>query len=313
MPHLIRPLTESDIPEASRILRLAFGTLAGVPDPENTGTDVDFVTTRFSADPSAAFASEVDGKLVGSNFAVRWGSFGFFGPLTVHPDFWNRRIGQHLMEPVTDCFKKWKVTQSGLYTFANSPKHIGLYQKFGFWPRFLTAIMGKEVRHLAAAKNWSMFSDASSTEQEAILRACYTLTDAVYPGLDVEREIRAVRAQGIGETVLVWDDQKLAAFGVCHCGRDTEAGENRCYIKFGAALHDSETLKHFDDLISACEAFAASCGLTYLDAGMSLARREAYGHLLDRGFRTMKQGVAMHFPNEPAHSRPTVFVIDDWR
>jgi hypothetical protein len=50
-----------------------------------------------------------------------------------------------------------------------------------------------------------------------------------------------------------------------------------------------------------------------LDAGMSLARREAYSHLLDRGFRTMRQGLAMHFPNEPAHSRSGIFVIDDWR
>ena len=27
----------------------------------------------------------------------------------------------------------------------HSPKHLGLYQKFGFWPRFLTAIMAKQL------------------------------------------------------------------------------------------------------------------------------------------------------------------------
>ncbi len=44
-----------------------------------------------------------------------------------------------------DIFEKWGVREAGLFTFAHSPKHIGLYQKFGFWPRFLTAVMSKNV------------------------------------------------------------------------------------------------------------------------------------------------------------------------
>src|SRR5262245_11159571 len=206
---VIRPLRESDIPEARRIVRLACGTHAGIPDPGNQWTDVDAVAARWRTDPSAAFAAEVDGKLVGSNFAVRWGSFGFFGPLTVHPDFWDRHIGQRLIEPVLECFENWKITQAGLFTFAESPKHIGLYQKYGFWPRFLTAIMTKDVRRGAPAPSWSRFSDSSSREQESILKQCYALTGAVYPGLDVQREIRVVSTEGLGETVLVWNDQRL--------------------------------------------------------------------------------------------------------
>jgi predicted N-acetyltransferase YhbS len=309
----IRPLRESDIPEARRILRLAFGTHAGVPDPENQGTDVDYVALRLRTDPSAAFAAEVDGKLVGSNFATRWGSFGFFGPLTVHPDYWDRSIGHHLIQPVMECFEKWKITQAGLFTFADSAKHIGLYQKFGFWPRFLTAIMSREARRREPAPAWSRFSELPSTEQESILQECGALTDAVYPGLNVELETRAVCTQAAGETILVWNDSRLVAFAVCHCGSDTEAGENRCYIKFGAALPGSEALRHFHDLITACDVFADSSGLAHLDAGMNLARIEAYRHLLECGFRTMRQGVAMHAPNEPGHSWPGVFVIDDWR
>jgi hypothetical protein len=30
--------------------------------------------------------------------------------------------------------------------WAPSPKHLGLYQRFGFWPRFLTAIMAKHLQ-----------------------------------------------------------------------------------------------------------------------------------------------------------------------
>ena len=310
---MIRPLRKDDIPEARRILRLAFGTYAGHPDPESRRADVDLVRPRWLTDASTAFAAEVDGKLVGSNFAVRWGSVGFFGPLTVHPDLWGQGIGQQLMQPVMECFEKWKVTHTGLFTFAESPKHIALYQKFGFWPRFLTALMTKEVQPAAKETRWSRFSKSPRTGQDSIVQACSRLTDAIYPGLDLEREIRAVQTQGVGDTVLIWKNDELTGFAVCHCGRHTEAGENKCYIKFGAVSPDSDSVQHFDQLLDACEAFADSENLEHLDAGMNLSRHEAYRRLLERGFRTERTGVAMHRPNEPGYSRPGVFVIDDLR
>jgi len=311
---VIRPLLEKDIVPARRILRLAFGTFAGAPDPENSRTDVDFVEPRWHTDASAAFAAELDGELVGSNFAVRWGSVGFFGPLTVRPDLWDRGIGRQLLHPAMECFEKWKITHAGLFTFAHSAKHIGLYQKFGFAARFLTAIMSKAVQPAApSVAPLSTYSRVPRGERNAVLHACYRLTDALYPGLNVEREIRAVHAQNLGDTVLVWNDRELAGFAVCHCGPGTEAGDNKCYVKFGAVPQGSAAAEHFDQLLDACEALAFSRDLTGLDAGVNLARHEAYRHMLDRGFRTVHQGVAMHRPNEPAYSSPGTYVIDDWR
>ena len=71
-----------------------------------------------------------------------------------------------------------------LFTFAQSQKHIGLYQRFGFYPRFLTAIMSKPVGANRAR--------TPANEQAAIVDACRELTEAIYEGLDVGREIRAV-------------------------------------------------------------------------------------------------------------------------
>src|SRR5690348_2802273 len=86
----VRPLEASDLPVADKIMRLAFGTFIGLPDPMTFMGDANYVGTRFHADPTRAFAAEVDGELVGSNFATNWGSVGFFGPLTIRPDFWDR-------------------------------------------------------------------------------------------------------------------------------------------------------------------------------------------------------------------------------
>jgi GNAT superfamily N-acetyltransferase len=310
---VIRSLKENDIPEAQRILRLAFGTFLGLPNPEDFAADMDYVATRLRADASSAFAAEIDGKLVGTNFVTRWGSVGFFGPLTVHPDYWNRSVGQQLMQPVMECFERWKVTHAGLFTFPESPKHIALYQRYGFNPRFLTAILTKQIDRQANSEQLSRFSDSPSGNHDAVVQACYRLTNSLYPGLDVEREIRAVHNQNLGDTVLVWNGTELAGFAVCHCGPGTEAGSNKCYIKFAAAAPGPESDAYFDQLLDACETLAAARGLMQIEAGVNLGRPEAYHQMLRRGFRLGRPGVAMHRPNEPGYSRPGILVIDDWR
>src|SRR6266851_5739826 len=100
MSAIIRPLTEADLPAARRIARTAFGTFLGAPDPENFWADRDLVYGRFAAEHVASFAAELDGELVGSNFVTKWGSVGFFGPLTVHPDQQGRGIAKSLVEAV---------------------------------------------------------------------------------------------------------------------------------------------------------------------------------------------------------------------
>src|SRR5687767_4474561 len=154
--------------------------------------DAGFVRSRWRTDPEAAFGAEVGSELVGSNFATNWGSVGFFGPLTIRPDLWDRGVGKRLMEPIMGCFDEWQTKHAGLFTFAHSQKHIGLYQKFGFYPRFLTAVMSKPVELTGRASSWTKFSDAPAGERAAILDACRELTDAIYEGLDVRHEIRAV-------------------------------------------------------------------------------------------------------------------------
>src|SRR5215831_14652419 len=170
----VRPLQETDLDAADHIMRLAFGTFIGVPDPAKFMGDADYVHTRWRANPAAAFAAEIGGQLVGSNFATNWGSVGFFGPLTIHPQFWDRGVGKSLMEPIIDLFTKWGTKHAGLFTFPQSQKHVGLYQRFGFWPRFLTALMAKLVENKKVASHWTTFSEVT-TDRDGLLHACRDL------------------------------------------------------------------------------------------------------------------------------------------
>jgi N-acetylglutamate synthase-like GNAT family acetyltransferase len=292
---------------------VAFGTFLGVPEPESFLGDADYVKTRWKAHPEAFFAAEIDGELVGSNFATNWGSVGFFGPLTIRPDLWDKGIGKRLMEPIMNLFDEWETKHAGLFTFAHSAKHVGLYHKFGFCPRFLTPIMSKVVKSAKSEAQWTKFFTISPDEQTEALRNCRELTDAIYEGLNVENEIRAVANQNLGDTILLRDNSKLAGFAVCHTGAGTEAGSGTCYVKFAAARPGNNAEWNFNRLLDACEEMARAENLTRLAAGVNTARIEAYRQMLARGFRTDLQGVAMEKPNEAGYNRPDVCLIDDWR
>lgn len=309
----VRPLLEPDLDVADRVMRLAFGTFLGLADPVSFMGDAGYVRSRWRADPSAAFAAEIGNEIVGSNFVTNWGSVGFFGPLTVRPDLWDRGIGKRLMEPVVDRFATWGTKHAGLFTFAHSQKHVSLYQKFGFWPRFLTAVMSTAVGRLREPSRWSRYSEIAEADQAASLGECRQLTNAVYDGLDLHREIDAVKVQGLGDTVLLWDDGTLVGFAICHYGAGTEAGSGSCFVKFGAVRPGPGASELFGRLLDACDALAAILGAARLIAGVNMGRHEAYRQMVSRGFRTDLQGVAMQRGNEAGYNRPGIFVIDDWR
>ena len=309
----VRPLQENELSTADSIMRLAFGTFIGLPEPMSFMGDAAYVRNRWLANPEAAFAAEAAGEVIGSNFATNWGSVGFFGPLTIRPDFWDRGVGKRLMEPIVELFDKWETKHAGLFTFPHSQKHVGLYQRFGFWPRFLTAIMSKPVKQTASAARWTRFSEVSIAERDDALSAAREVTNAIYEGLDVANEIRAVATQNLGDTILLWDNDRLSALAVCHIGPGTEAGGDLCYVKFGAVRPGPNAEEDFTDLIDACEEMAFARNVSRLRAGVNTARHEAYRLMLAHGFRADIQGVVMSRPNEAGYNRSGVYLIDDWR
>lgn len=309
----IRPLLEGDLDEADRVCRVAFGTFLGNPQPLESFGDAEVVRTRWKADPTAAVAATTEGQLLGSNFATNWGSVGFFGPLTVAPEYWDRRIAQQLLGATLDIFTAWGTEHTGLFTFSHSPKHVGLYQRFGFWPRFLSALMSRPVSAAGTPGELTTLTSLPASDGPGIRTQIRELTEAVHPGLDLGAEIDALMAQRLGDVVLIGDNAGLQAFAVCHVGAGTEAGSGTCYVKFGAARPGPNASRSFSVLIEACDRLATERGVSLVTAGVNAGREEAWKTLQRCGFRTSMLGVTMHRPNQAAYNTARSFVIDDWR
>lgn len=309
----IRALNEQDLDRADRVLRLAFGTFLGLPDPLAWHGDADLVRTRWRARHTVAFTAMIDDELIGTNFVTRWGSVGFFGPLSVRPDFWDTGVAQHLLVPTMALFDSWNVSLAGLFTFAQSPKHLYLYQKYGFWPDHLTGIMAKKVERNVDAGHVLLLSTLRSEERKALINSCRELTDAMYPRLDLTDEIDAVIEQRLGDVLLILSSGRVNGMGICHTGAQTEAGSGVAYIKFGGVRPGENADERFADLLNACENYAGLQGLTTLSAGVSFRQERACRIMQAHGFRASFQGVAMYRGNIAAYNHPHSYIISDWR
>ena len=212
-----------------------------------------------------------------------------------------------------DLFASWKTRHLGLLTFAESTKHVGLYQSFGFWPRYLIVAMSAPVVAPELAVPYARFSEVAPRDRDGVTSQIREPTFSVFDGLDVTREVEAVLEQRLGETLLIHDESGLQAVAVCHVGPGTEAGSGMCYVKFGAARPGHKAARSFARLVDACQDLAVSTGASVISAGVNLGRERAYAVLRQKGFRHEHQGLAMHHPNEPSYDRPSCYVIDDWR
>lgn len=310
-------LRETELEEAGRIVRLAFGTFLGLPNPLEFMGDRDFVSPRWRAGNTTVLAAREGSKLIGLNVATRWGSFGFFGPLTILPQYWNRGVAQQLLAATMKVFDRWQLQHTGLFTFASSPKHICLYQKFGYWPGSLTAIM----KRTPEAPTWTgekrvkvpvLLSALTKTEREQGIAACSRLTNRIDRDLDLGDEIRAVIAQRTGEVVLSYGRRALDAFAVCMMGAGSEGGEKTCYVKFGAANIGPGCGARFDRLLDAIDALALTQGAE-IEAGVSLACEDAFLRMRMRGYRAVTMGVSMQKPHGEGFNRAGTYVMGDWR
>lgn len=304
-------MAAADLPEADRIFRNAFATFLGV-DPQTFMSGRAIVRSRFGTDPSGAIVALDDNAVVGSNFLANWGSFGFFGPLTVDPTRWRQGIAKRLMEETNARFDAWDTKHAALFTFSDSVQHQALYQSFDYWPRFLTSIMHK-VPARSATQSFARYSLLSRDQQVAALVDARDLCNELLKGFDIGIEIKGIAAQSLGETIIVRSDGRLEGVALCHFGSASEADEKRFYVKFASARPGPNAEGAFVDLLGACEALAVENGLAGIEAGVSTETVGAYKTMIRLGYKPAHFGVFMLRGGGSAIYRPDGYVIADLR
>ena len=343
-------LRESELEEAGRIVRLAFGTFLGIPNPLEFMGDRDFVSPRWRSRNTKVLAAREDGKLIGSNVVTRWGSFGFFGPLGVLPDYWNRGVAQQLLAATMKVFDRWGVRRSGLFTFPHSTKHVGLYQKFGYWPGYLTSIMKR-----APAAALPVAANGAPAIPE-LLHPGTVLPSGVFPK-KTPPFAKPHRARELGNrsvpmllSALPRSEREQAIAACANLANKLERGldlsdEIRAVVAqrtgevpllygrntldaFAVCMHGpgseggekicyvkfaaASSGEWFERLLDAIDALALERGAE-VEAGVSTACADAFARMRSRGYLPVTLGVAMQRPHGKGFNRPGAYVLSDWR
>ena len=294
MSLVVRPMSSADFAAAQDVHRLAFARFFNM-DPAKFRPGNRTISMRASIYPEHALVAEEGGVLVGSAISMGWGRVAVVGPISVHPDKWSGGIGRALMAEVMARIDAGPFEHAVLFTHPHSPRHLRLYETFGFWSRELTALMSIAIDPARAAHQPTRRIDLAEVG---------AIAGANYPGLDFTREIEGLAARKLGAVVGI-----DGGFAICHFGPLSEAREGMVYVKFGA-VHPGDA-RGFAALLDAVEAYAASVGAQRVALGVNCARRAAYRALQARGYRVDSYGVNMHRPDSPGWDLPDRYVISD--
>lgn len=293
-------LKAEDLPAARALVREAFATVIGEAEPGEFWNQRDYVSARWHAPHTHWFKAHIPGTLLGVACVSRWGRHAVVGPVAVAPDHWEQDIAKQLMAHVSALIDEWGCTHSGLFTFPDSPRHLGLYQQFGFWPRCLSVVVARPL-----SGSYSPLVEQHSGDLHALQSHCRSITEAISPGLEVSGEIEAALRQGLGDVVTHPD-----GFAICHYGQHCEAGPEVCYVRF-AAVRPGAGPEGLARLIEQCEALAAAQQARQLLVGVNTGRVQAYRWLLEAGFRMRIIGVTLHKGQD--YDNEAVLLLDDWR
>src|SRR5947208_5774857 len=204
---------ERDIDGLNRVFAEAFTDryrrdgLVGVRVPQ-LNPDVWRYALLDAGEGAMLWRDEAD-QVAAFNVAHRSGLEGWMGPLAVRPDRQGLGLGKAVVQAAIEWLKEQGVTTLGLETMPRTVENIGFYSRLGFLPGYLTITLSGEVSPNVRSlrPRFTRLSELSPSEQAATLRRCRERLERSAPGYDYTREHELTGELGIGDTVILEDDE----------------------------------------------------------------------------------------------------------
>ena len=322
----IRRVRKGDLSKVRDVIEQAFSDLferqLGMR-PRQVFGGAQYVHHRWLMEPWGCFvAEEGDGKIVGAAIAVMWGSLGLVGPVAVLPNYQNQDIGQQLVTACQGFFDENKAVLQGVATYPHSPKHLVFYQKFGYRPRGLVMITAKPLdrreivqatKSAKTAVGIRRYSTLEEAKKKATILKLRRITNAIYRGMDLGKEVEIVDGLALGDTLLLEKGRELIGFAIYHTPGVSEAPQGSLYVKFLAIDPRHRKTEHLHALLAAVEDIAHEGQLQRVVAPVYTFYWTAYQTLVERGYLIDFTMVRMKRGKQIEDEDPSDLVLDDWR
>ena len=289
------PVTPEDIPGINRMFSDAFTDryqrdgMSGVRVPH-----LNPAIWRFSiaaAGEGAMLWRDSAGEIVAFNLVHHCGAEGWMGPLAVRPDRQGRGIGGLIVAEGVRWLRNRGARVIGLETMPRTVENIGFYSRLGFRPGHLTVSVALELEAEPAGAVGSSGADRPASPDE-----CAGLLERLLPGTDFSREIVLTRSHQLGDVTVTRDRAGLAGFALWHSAPLSEGKSSPEIRVLKLAASDQGA---FQRLIQALEAKARETGIPRIGIRCQTAYRQAYGELLQAGFRVHWTDLRMTLDGDP--------------
>ncbi len=259
------------------------------------------------ADEGAMLWRDDRGHIVAFNMVHRSGTEGWMGPLAVRTEFQGSGIGKEIVTRGVQWLKDQGASVIGLETMPRTMDNIGFYSRQGFSPGRLTITSTLEATYDdAPAKLMSRYSPAA---RDDALTECRALVQRLLPGYDYSREILLTGELALGDTVLLYQGDRIIGFALAHTSPLVE-GRTREELRVLKLVLEDES--RFDSLIHAIADFARRSGTRRLALRLQGEFLEPFRRVIALGGHIRWTDLRMSLSGFDEKRPATGLVLSNW-
>jgi GNAT superfamily N-acetyltransferase len=259
------------------------------------------------ADGGAMLWRDDRGHVVAFNMLHRSGTEGWMGPLAVRTEYQGSGTGKEVVTRGIEWLKQNGASVIGLETMPRTMDNIGFYSRLSFAPGRLTVTTTLEAAYDDVAA--LSIGRLAPNDKHAAFDECRALVARALPGYDYTREITLTDDLGLGDTVLVYERNRLVGFALAHTAPLVE-GRTRDELRVLKLVVDDES--RFIELTRAIGDFARRSGARRVAYRMQGEYLSAYQQLILRGghvrWTDLRMSLAGYDERRPAQG----IVLSNW-
>lgn len=255
---MIRSMKFEDIEQIKEIDKLCFKT-------ENKRSSAS-IEGYIEASNNASIVCELDNKIVGYNFIHLWGTFAWFGPFGVHPEYQGNGIGKALIEHTIKILKEdYNASTIGLNTMPESSYNVGFYMNMGFSPLKLTLSLKKDLNALTSLpiSNFYSVNEVNITNENDysnLKSNLKTLSDKAFKNFDLTSELHLIKNKGFGTAFELKAGDSVHGIAICYTKPIRESINENLQIKLAIIDSSVDYKAAIDSIINTCTNYAKNIG-----------------------------------------------------
>jgi GNAT superfamily N-acetyltransferase len=247
------------------------------------------------------------GHLVAFNMVHRSGTEGWMGPLAVRTEFQGNGTGKEIVARGVEWLKTQGVSIIGLETMPRTMDNIGFYSRLGFLPGKLTITSTLEA---AFSENpGRLMGRLPPADRDDALVECRALVQRLLPGYDYSREINLTQELALGDTVLLYDHDRIVGFALAHTAPLVE-GRAREELRVLKLVLEDES--RFDDLVHAISDFGRRSGTRRIALRVQGEFLKAYHRVISLGGHVRWTDLRMSWQGYEEKRPERGLVLSNW-